>query len=143
MPRILTVMMALVAVLAMAACTQQEPEITANDQVPASARVDESAEGDEDGGGEPAEADSESTWVAEDVDYIEFDTALTAGAIAITLDNQGNLEHDITIEETGDKIVAGGGETVTETIQLEAGTYTFYCSVPGHRGTMEEEVEVS
>jgi hypothetical protein len=132
-----------VLVLALAACTPQEPEISANDQVPADARVEEEpAEGGE-GGGE-AEG-TPSTWVAVDVDFSEFDTELPAGPIALTLQNDGNLPHDITIEELGDDtvVVADGGETVTETVELEPGTYTFYCSVPGHRGTMEETVTVS
>jgi uncharacterized cupredoxin-like copper-binding protein len=145
MPRILNLALAITLAFAMVACTQQEAEISTNDQVPADQRQAEPAEDGEDGeGGEaPAEADSETTWVAVDVDFAEFDTELTAGAIAITLDNQGNLPHDITIEETGDVIYADGGETVTEVVTLEPGTYTFFCSIPGHRGTMEETVEVS
>jgi uncharacterized cupredoxin-like copper-binding protein len=137
---------ALVAALAMvvAACTQQEPEISVQEQVPADARVaEDTGEGEE---GEPAEIAGESTWVAVDVDFAEFDTELPAGTVQLTLDNTGaNLPHDITIEELGSRTVveAAGGETATGTVTLEPGTYTFYCSVPGHRGTMEETVEVS
>ena len=60
------------------------------------------------------------------------------------MNNQGNLEHDIVIEEAGDTLVveAPGGETETGSIDLEPGEYTFYCEVPGHRSTMEETITI-
>lgn len=59
----------------------------------------------------------------------------SAGEIEVTLDNVGSAEHDFVIEEIGDEEVvhAAAGETATGTVELDAGTYTFYCSVPGHR----------
>jgi uncharacterized cupredoxin-like copper-binding protein len=43
------------------------------------------------------------------------------------------------VNEKGPTVIGGGRSTVTAT--LKAGTYTFYCSVPGHeqagmRGTL-------
>jgi plastocyanin len=145
MPRVVILALAVLAVLALAACTQQEPEITANDQVPADQRQEEpTGDGDAaDDGAAPADVDEETTWVAVDIDFSEFETELAAGRIAVTLVNEGNLPHDITVEETGDVIYADGGDTVTEVIELEPGTYTWYCSIPGHRATMEETVTVS
>jgi plastocyanin len=148
MSRMTTVVLATVVALALAACTQQEPEISVQEQVPADARVEEAAEGEdgEDGEDAPAEAEGEpSVWVAVDVDFTEFDTELPADTpIALTLDNQGNLPHDIVIEEEGPSsvVAADGGQTDTATITLSAGEYTFFCSIPGHRGTMEETVTV-
>ncbi len=68
-----------------------------------------------------------------------------AGTIEIELVNVGAVEHDFVIEEAGDEDVAHAepGETATGSIDLEAGTYTFYCSVPGHRSAMEGTLEVS
>lgn len=147
MSRPIALALVVLLVASVAACTPQDPEITAQQQVPAAARTEapaeEGGEGDEGGGqaeGEP------SVWVAVDVDFAEFDTDLPADTpIALTLDNSGaNLPHDITIEELGQTVVEGdGGEVVSATVTLEAGTYTFYCSVPGHRGTMEETVTVN
>jgi hypothetical protein len=148
MSRISTVVLAAVMALALAACVQQEPEISANDQVPADARVAVAAEGEE-GGEAPAGGDAEgepSTWVSIDVDFREFETELPADTpIALTLVNEGNLPHNIVIEEEGSQPVVevGGGETDAATITLPAGEYTFFCSIPGHRGTMEETVTVS
>ena len=68
-----------------------------------------------------------------------------AGEIEFTLVNVGGTEHDLVIEEAGDTVVAHaeGGETATGTIELEPGTYTYYCSIPGHRQAMEGTLEVS
>jgi len=51
----------------------------------------------------------------------------------ITLDNQGAVEHDWTIDELDVHIFAEAGESVTETVTAPAGTYEVYCAVPGHR----------
>jgi plastocyanin len=63
----------------------------------------------------------------------------------LTLENNGVVEHDIVVEELDDieLVFAGAGESVTETVNLPAGTYTFYCSIPGHRaGGMEGTLTV-
>jgi plastocyanin len=58
-----------------------------------------------------------------------------AGEVTITMVNEGDLPHDVAIkgngvDEKGEIVQNGGTSTVTAT--LEAGEYTFYCSVPGH-----------
>lgn len=60
-----------------------------------------------------------------------------AGKVAIDFTNPQTLPHDVKIESaSGDEI--GGTETVSDgstsaTVDLKPGTYTFYCSIPGHR----------
>jgi len=66
-------------------------------------------------------------------------TALTAtaGKVAIAFTNMSPLGHNMTIESSAGKVVGatptfqGGSKTLT--LQLKAGTYKFFCSVPGHR----------
>jgi nitrite reductase (NO-forming) len=77
--------------------------------------------------------------------YFEPETlSASAGEIAFTLVNTGAAEHDLVIEEAGDTEVAfaAPGETASGSIELAAGTYTYYCSVPGHRSMMEGTLEV-
>jgi plastocyanin len=69
-----------------------------------------------------------------------------AGTITIHLTNDASIPHDIAVEGNG---VDEASDTVTSgetslTVDLEPGTYTFYCSVPGHRaGGMEGTLTVS
>jgi plastocyanin len=66
-----------------------------------------------------------------------FDPAALSGAadtdVTIAITDAGTIEHDFTLDEATVKVATKPGETVTGTVNLPAGTYTFYCSVPGHR----------
>jgi plastocyanin len=65
-------------------------------------------------------------------------TSLTSkpGKVTIDFTNPATLEHDVSIEKEGEELgsteIIGAGETST-TVDLAPGTYTFFCSVPGHR----------
>lgn len=71
----------------------------------------------------------------------------TAGTVTITLANSSPLEHNVTIASGSTVLGAtpsfiGGAKSVT--LKLKPGTYTFYCSVPGHRQAgMEGTLTVS
>ncbi len=68
-----------------------------------------------------------------------------AGEITIALTSEGSLVHDVVIEEADDtQVVEARGGTQVGSIELEPGTYTFYCSVAGHRTAgMEGTLTVS
>jgi uncharacterized cupredoxin-like copper-binding protein len=71
-------------------------------------------------------------------------TAPAGQDVTISLTNGGTVEHDLVIDEAGLKIHVQPGETATGTVNLQAGTYTFYCSIPGHREAgMEGTLTVS
>ncbi|HUH07657.1 MAG TPA: plastocyanin/azurin family copper-binding protein [Egibacteraceae bacterium] len=60
----------------------------------------------------------------------------SAGRRTIELVVEGAVNHNVSFDEIsrGEPVVeADGGETATGTIELEPGTYTYFCSVPGHR----------
>jgi plastocyanin len=71
---------------------------------------------------------------------------LKAGHYAITVVNDGNATHNLAVEEDGkteatsDSI--GPGESTTLTVDLDAGKYTFYCSIGNHRA-MGMEIDVT
>ena len=61
------------------------------------------------------------------------DLEATEGDVAIRLTNLDAFDHDFTIDELGVHEVFGAEETVETTFEAAPGTYTFYCSIPGHR----------
>ena len=70
-----------------------------------------------------------------------------AGSVTITMTNMSPVEHDVTIS-SGSNVLGATPTfikgTKTLTLTLKAGTYTFYCSVPGHRQAgMEGTLTVS
>ncbi len=54
--------------------------------------------------------------------------------VVVALPNEGGLEHNFVIDELGiESELAPSGGSTTVTINAPAGTYEFYCSIPGHR----------
>jgi plastocyanin len=81
---------------------------------------------------------------------LSYDTrqlSAKAGKVTITMTNMSPLEHNVTIAQGTTVLGAtptfvGGKRTLT--LELKTGTYTFYCSVPGHRQAgMEGTLTVS
>jgi plastocyanin len=66
-------------------------------------------------------------------------TSLTAKAGKVTIDftNSSPLAHNVTIASSSGAVLGNTptfqGGTKSLTLNLKPGTYTFYCSVPGHR----------
>jgi plastocyanin len=75
-------------------------------------------------------------------------TSLEASAGMVTIDftNDSSLPHNVTLDGPG--VEDEGTDTITgsstsTTLDLQPGTYTFYCSVDGHRaGGMEGKLVV-
>lgn len=60
-----------------------------------------------------------------------------AGEATINFTNSSPVPHDVRIESSGGEDI-GGTEVITEgnesaEVELKAGEYTYFCSVPGHR----------
>lgn len=65
--------------------------------------------------------------------------------IRIIFTNQGRAPHDLFIQELnkGTKLLKTGEEETLALGRLPTGTYTFYCTVPGHRSSgMEGQITV-
>ena len=103
--------------------------------------------GDEDG--EPAGGGTTLELAADPGGGFSFDKETLeapAGTITIHLTNDASIPHDVGVkgdgvDEVSDTVMQG---EVSLTVDLEPGTYTFYCSVPGHEaGGMEGTLTVS
>lgn len=108
-----------------------------------SAQPKEGSKGE--GGGGEAEAEAGGAkgpggtlQLAADPTQIAFDTTSLSskpGKVTIEFDNPSAIEHDVAIEKDGEELAKSA--LVTEgktsvTAELEPGTYTFLCTVPGH-----------
>lgn len=81
----------------------------------------------------------------EDLSFDPDRIEITAGEeVAIELTAR-DLEHDFVVDEADMHVHAEAGETATGGLRIdEPGTYTAYCSVPGHREAgMEATVVVT
>ena len=75
-------------------------------------------------------------------------TTLKPGSYTFDLSNDGKIPHDLTIDGPGvsnsKTPVINGGQHATLKVKLAAGTYDFYCSVPGHKQLgMDVKVKVT
>lgn len=99
-----------------------------------------------DAGRDAAQSGDAVTFVAEDIRYDDAPDEVKPGQLVFELVNDGSLPHTVTIEELDDRTVVStsGGETATGEVELEPGTYTYYCSVGNHREQgMEGTLEVA
>ena len=99
------------------------------------------------GGGGGGGGDTVSSSAGEGLSYDTTSLEAAAGEVTIDFTNDTSLGHDVQVE-SADGEVLGGTSVITEseeaaTVDLEAGDYTFFCSVSGHRdGGMEGTLTV-
>jgi plastocyanin len=69
--------------------------------------------------------------------FTATEASAKAGKVTVDFNNPQGLTHDVAIEDSSGKTI-GKTELIAEgedstSVNLKPGTYTFYCSVPGHR----------
>ncbi|HEX2392100.1 MAG TPA: plastocyanin/azurin family copper-binding protein [Solirubrobacterales bacterium] len=95
--------------------------------------------GKEAGGKAEAKGPGGTIELAAEPGAIAYDTTTLSsnpGEVTIDFENPSPIEHDVAIEQNGKEIAAS--ETIDEgktsvSANLAPGTYTFFCTVPGHR----------
>lgn len=145
MPRRLTVNVALSSVvLAAAGCGGSSSSSTKTTGAAAPATTPASA---------PAAGAATAVPIAADpsgaLSFTQKTATAKAGAVKIVFSNSAPVPHNLTVVDAGGKTIGatptfsgGGNKTLSATLQ--AGTYTYYCSVPGHRAAgMEGKLTVS
>jgi uncharacterized cupredoxin-like copper-binding protein len=89
------------------------------------------------GGGGGGSTVDFSTPSGSELAYNQKSASATAGSVTIDFDNMQAQQHDVKIEDSAGQEVGGtdliSSSTATATVDLQPGTYTFFCSVPGHR----------
>ena len=89
------------------------------------------------GGGDAGATISVSADPSGQLAYTETELTAAAGSDTIEFDNPASIDHDVRIEDADGNEVGGtdtvSGGSTSATVDLKAGTYTFFCSVDGHR----------
>ena len=68
--------------------------------------------------------------------YVTNKANAQPGKVQVSMKNKSTLQHDIAIQGNGVNAkgpVVGTGGTSSFTADLKPGTYTYFCTVPGHR----------
>jgi uncharacterized cupredoxin-like copper-binding protein len=124
------------AAFALAACGDSDDDTTTSG---GAATTTETTTGGE-GGGSTGGGGSTLSFEADPdggLAYTTTEAETEAGKVTIDFDNPQPLVHDVRIEDSSGKDL-GGTELIesssdSTTVNIKPGTYTFYCSVPGHR----------
>src|SRR3954453_21501167 len=102
------------------------------------------------GGGEAAVAKNGTLEIDADPNgqlaFVTDKAAAPAGALTLESKNASSTPHNIALEGNGvndEGPVVQGGKVSSVKVTLKSGTYTFFCSVPGHRDAgMEGKITV-
>lgn len=102
---------------------------------------------DDDGAaGATATGADEIAVIAEDLAFDTDAYEAAAGEVTINYENAGAIEHTLVIDGVDDfkLVVPANGDVDEASVALDAGEYTIYCDVAGHRDAgMEATLEVS
>lgn len=118
-----------------------EAEGTVTGDAPAAAPEEE----EEEDGEEPAGVPGEGAIAVEGVisGFTPPVLKASAGTVTVAFTNPDSIPHDFTIDELEVNELVDAGSESTFSFDAERGTYTFYCSIPGHREAgMEGELKV-
>jgi plastocyanin len=122
---------AALAVLGLAACGGGDDD---NETTAAAQPTTTAAAGGGGGGGSTVDI---STPSGSDLAFNQKDVSAKAGSVTIDFDNMQSLQHDVKVEDSSGQELGGtdlvSSATATATVDLQPGSYTFFCSVPGHR----------
>jgi iron uptake system component EfeO len=73
--------------------------------------------------------------VAQDFEFLLDNSRATAGTVTFVVTNEGSMPHDFAITVNGERhktsmIQPGGSQSLS--VELQAGSYEYICTVPGH-----------
>jgi len=139
MKKLATLLVLALASAALVACGGSDSTTTTSTSSGGEANGGGGAEGSKEaggseGGGSTLEFEADPSG---ELAYTTTEASAKAGKVTIDFNNPQSLTHDVAIEDSGGKEVGKtdliANEETSATVNLKPGTYTFFCSVPGHR----------
>jgi plastocyanin len=127
------------AALALAACGGSSSSSSSSSN-PAPTSTSSGGGGGGGGGGGAAAAGGSTVDISADpsgqLAFQEKSVSAKAGKVTVDFTNQAPLAHNVTIADSGGKVLGATntitGSTASASVNLKPGNYTFYCSVDGH-----------
>ena len=124
------------ASFALVACgggSSSSSEATSAETTPESSADGGEAEGGSAGSGSALDIEAASSGLV----FASKSATAKAGDVTVDFTNSQAIPHDVAIEDSSGEVI-GQTETIAEgsdstEVELEPGTYTFFCTVPGHR----------
>ena len=132
--------LAATAVLALAGCGSSSSKSTSSESTPAAPAATQTSTSTSTSPATGGGGSTQLSLAANPEGQLKFDKSTLsakAGKVSMAYENKSPIEHNLTIESSSGATVGatetftGGSKTLTVT--LKAGTYKFFCSVPGHR----------
>lgn len=125
-----------VLALGVAACGGSSSSSTSSSAAPASSSTTTS--GSTSGGGGGGATISQAADPSGALKFTKSSLTAKAGKVTIDFTNSSSIGHNLTIQQGTNGSVVGAtptfqGGSKTLSVTLKPGTYTFFCSVPGHR----------
>jgi plastocyanin len=131
----------IVASVALVACgsssSSTSTETTTEESAPAQTGGGGEKEEKSEGGGGTASSVKIEADPSGNLAFTSDTASAKAGNVTLEFNNESPVPHDVKIESSGGEEV-GGTEVISEgsdsaEVSLKPGTYTYYCSIPGHR----------
>ena len=97
---------------------------------------------------DPVPANPDLTVLAQDIKFDQKEYTAKPGNVTLAYLSKGNQSHNLIIQDAsgnkiGKELVVGPGAETGSTYPLTAGTYKMYCTVPGHKQSMNAIITIS
>jgi plastocyanin len=128
------VLICVLAALGLAACGGDDDGGSSTTDTAATETTDTTTTGAAGGGGETVQVAADPSGA---LAFEQKSLSAPAGSDTFEFTNESSTPHDFVVEDEGGKelgktdVIDGGKDTVK--LDLAAGKYTYFCSVPGHR----------
>ncbi len=114
--------------------TMKRPLISITCSITSIALLGAACSGGDDKAGPVASGNADLVVVATDNAFDAKTYTATEGSVLIEYLEKGMVPHTLLIEDKADfKLSVNGNKTDQGKVLLEAGEYTLYCDIPGHR----------
>ena len=88
------------------------------------------------------------TVLAQDIKFDKTEYTAKPGSVSLAYLSKGNQSHNLVLEDVsgnrvGKELIVGPGASTGEVFTLTAGTYRMYCTIPGHKASMNATLTVA